>query len=133
MAEGLRLTGLAPARMMAAGLMSIWATGAWAEVGFDKSIWQTPMGYDEENPRRQEMLPGALASLTNGTPAAEVKASLGSPEAQFDTEWVYYLGKSKEQDSKVLIVFFNGDGLLVSAREFQGAAYAPPDGAHMTR
>lgn len=120
-------------RMAAALLMLTWGSCAWGATAFDKSIWQPPMGYDDVSPRRLDMLPDVLAHLTDGTSASDVGATLGTPEADFTSEWVYFLGKPNGEDSKVLIVFFNGDGLLVSAREYLGAAYAPPDGARMIR
>ncbi|MFI0397140.1 hypothetical protein [Paracoccus jiaweipingae] len=107
--------------------MTLLTTPALAASDFDPAVWESVADDPDASDPRFDMIDAAIAAVPPGTPRDKVRQTLGAPDEDYGTEWVYYAGTTLFGGEYILLVLaFEGDDLVRAERVEHSETYVPP-------
>ena len=107
--------------------MTMLSTPALAASNFDPAVWTSVAQDPDASDPRFDMIDGAIAAVPPGTPRDEVRQTLGEPDEDYASEWVYYAGTTLFGGEYILLVVsFTGDEVASAERVEHSETYVPP-------
>lgn len=104
------LTAAIAAATIAGGAVMATQTSAATTGAFDSATWIAAASGGDGSDPRFDLIGPAIAAVPAGTSRDEVRATLGTPDRDYGTDWLYYAGTTLFGGEYVLlIVSFEGD------------------------
>lgn len=107
--------------------MTSMTTPALAATDFDPTIWASGAHDPDASDPRFGMIDAAIAAVPAGTGRDAVRKTLGDPDEDHGTEWVYFAGTTLFGGEYILLVVrFDGDTTIRAERVEHSETYVPP-------